>query len=750
MMRASFAACVAMALTALAAHADPLTIPRIFGAPDLTGPRLKDPKISPDGKYVTFLQGKSDNKDQLDLWGFDVRTGRSAMLVDSQSLLQGEEKLSDEEAARRERQRTAALRGIVEYSFSGDGRRLLVPLGGDLYVYDFKARAQQAVQRLTNTPSYETDARFSPKGNYVSFIRDQNLWVVELKTGKEQQLTRDGGGLVSNGVAEFVAQEEMNRDTGYWWAPDESKIAYARIDDSPVKEIERFEIYADSVKTVHQRYPAAGTANAIVELKVAALSGGTVNVDLGSDKNIYLARVDWFPSSEHLAVQRETRNQQRLDLVKVDVHTGQGRTLLTETSTTWVHLDDNIAFVPQRHAFVWASERTGYRHLYLYDENGELVRPLTAGAWNVTKEIDTDHVDAMRGLVFFTANEATPLERHLYATSLDTLDPNRVQRISREPGWHITTLIPGQRAYLDDWSSPHQPPSLAIRSIDGSLRQWVMRNALDANHPYAPYLNDHVAEEFGSIKASDGQALYYRLLKPAKLVEGKRYPVIVDVYGGPGVQNIQSAWMGGGSGTAGFMRELLAQHGFVVFTLDNRGSAFRGRAFEAPIFKRLGKVEVEDQLRGVDYLKSLPFVDGERIGVMGWSYGGFMTLMSLTTAPKVFKVGVAGAPVTDWRLYDTHYTERYLGDPADNAAGYAASSIAPYAKNLAGHLLLVHGMADDNVLFTNSTQLMKQLQSARIPFDLMTYPGGKHGLVRQPEMGEHFYAMLLRYFQERL
>src|SRR5215831_3993903 len=232
------------------AHAEQLTIPRIFGVPDLVGPRLQSPQISPDGKYVTYLQGKPDNKDQLDLWGIDVRTGRAAILVDSRALLQGDEKLSAEEAARRERQRTASLRGIVEYSFSADGRRLLVPLGGDLYVYDFKARGQRAVQRLTNSPSYETDARFSPHGNYVSFIRDQNLWIVELATGKERQLTRDGGGTVSNGVAEFIAQEEMNRDTGYWWAPDESRIAYARVDDAPVQEIERSEIYADTVKTV--------------------------------------------------------------------------------------------------------------------------------------------------------------------------------------------------------------------------------------------------------------------------------------------------------------------------------------------------------------------------------------------------------------------------------------------------------------------------------------------------------------------
>ncbi|HYM36230.1 MAG TPA: alpha/beta fold hydrolase, partial [Steroidobacteraceae bacterium] len=315
-----------------------------------------------------------------------------------------------------------------------------------------------------------------------------------------------------------------------------------------------------------------------------------------------------------------------------------------------------------------------------------------------------------------------------------------------------------------NFSSPQQPPSIAIRNIDGSLKQWIVRNSLDGTHPYAPYLSDHVIEEFGSLKGGDGQTLYYRLLRPLKLVAGKRYPVIVDTYGGPTSQYVQRNWMGGGtgshyslrnrmssgSGTQGFFRELLAQHGFIVFSIDNRGSALRGSAFESALYKRFGKVEVEDQVRGVEFLKTLPYVDGDRVGIMGWSYGGYMTLMALTTAPKVFKAGVAGAPVTDWRLYDTHYTERFLGTPAENAAGYSASSVAPYAKNLTGSLLLVHGMADDNVLFTNSTQLMKQLQSARIPFELMTYPGGKHGLVRQPEMGEHFYDMVLKFFEEKL
>ncbi|HEX7011970.1 MAG TPA: DPP IV N-terminal domain-containing protein [Steroidobacteraceae bacterium] len=731
--------------------AEPLTVERIFAAPDLSGPRLRNPKFSPDGRYVTYLQGKEDDKDQLDLWAFDTRTGRARLLVDSRSIVTGEERLSQEEEARRERQRTASLRGIVEYEFAPDGRRLLIPLGGELYVYDLGAR-DRPVTRLTTNESYETDARFSPGGRYVSFIRDQDLFVIDLESGVERALTSDGEGLVQNGVAEFVAQEEMGRNTGYWWAPDESSIAYTRIDDSPVQEVERFEINADGARMYRQRYPAAGTANTRVELKVLELESGSVTDVRLELADGYLARVNWFPDSRHLLVQRQTRDQKRLDLMKVEAKTGAARVLLTETSPHWVELHDDLHFLERRSAFIWSSRRSGYKHLYLYDAEGGLIRQLTAGEWMVVGDGTEDGlvgVDEARGRVYFLATKASPLERHLYFTTLDTRDPQTVQRVSREPGVHQATLAPGGRVYLDIFSSPEQPPSASLRALDGTVRHWLVRNALDSEHPYHPFAADHVPETFGSIPAADGEPLYYRLIKPARMQAGQRYPVIVDVYGGPHAQYVRKDWMGGARAAQGFFRQLLAQHGFVVFSLDNRGSAFRGERFESSIAGRLGKIEIEDQLRGVEYLKSLPFVDPDRIGIMGWSYGGYMTLMALTTT-DAFKAGVAGAPVTDWRLYDTHYTERYLGLPTTNAQGYESSAVLPYADALKGRLLLVHGMADDNVLFTHSTMLMQKLQSKGLLFELMTYPGGKHGLIRMPAMGRHYYELVLSFFEREL
>ena len=732
-------------LSSLAAQ---LTIERIFAAPDLSGPRLREPKFSPDGRYVTYLQAGSDDKDRFDLWAFDTRTRSAKLLVDSRVLVTGEERLSAEEQARRERQRTASLRGIVEYQFAADGQRLLIPLGGDLYLYDLSARSNP-VRRLTQTDAFETDSRFSPRGNYVSFVRDQDLFIIELASGRERALTTDGEGLVQNGVAEFIAQEEMGRRTGYWWSPDERRIAYTRIDDAPVDEVERLEVDAGGARVVRQRYPAAGTANTKVELRVLDLASEkvtTADTQLGDG---YLARVTWLPDSGSLAVQRETRDQKRLDLLRIDATNGTARVLLTETSAHWIELHDDLKFLKTRPQFVWASRRSGYRHLYLYDLDGKLIRPLTAGEWMVVGDGTEDGVvgiDEAGGRVYFTANERSPLERHLYVASLDTRTPQTPRRISQEDGWHDAELLPHGQAYLDVWSSPQQPPTASLRTLDGKVERWLVRNALDETHPYHPFQANHVAEEFGTVSASDGQALHYRLLKPAGLQPGRRYPVVVDTYGGPHAQTVRKDWMGGAQG---YFRQVLAQHGFVVFMLDNRGSGFRGNEFEAPIAGQLGKVEIEDQVRGVEFLKTLPYVDVQRVGIMGWSYGGYMTSMALTTT-KTFAAGVAGAPVIDWRLYDTHYTERYLGTPQANAAGYERSSPLPYVGNLSGHLLLVHGMADDNVLFTNSTMLMQALQAKGKQFELMTYPGSKHGLVRAPQTGRHYYEMVLEFFEREL
>jgi dipeptidyl-peptidase 4 len=631
-------------LTAMcsAATAEKLTIERLFSGPDLSGASLRSPHLSPDSRFVAYLRGKDTNKDRLDLWAYDIARHEHRLLVDSALLEPQERALSAEEEQRRERQRTSSLAGIVEYEFSSDSRYLLVPLGGDLYVYDLHAKPEKAVRRLTNGGSYETDAHFSPHGSYVSFIRDQNLIVYDLATSTEQPITKEGGGLVSYGTAEFIAQEEMGRTTGYWWSPDEKRIAFTRVDESPVAEVDRFEIYADSLKVIKQRYPAAGARNASVQLFVKKLAGATptdkstdespVEIDLGKNRDFYLARVNWLPNSSHLAVQRQSRDQKTLTLLNANATTGETHELLSEHSDTWVDLHDELTFLHHSPCFIWASSRSGFKHLYLYDLDGKLLHPLTSGEWEVVGDSDARAIrgiDERRGLVYFMANAESPLERHLYSVSLNDAHSSP-QKITTDAGWHDVTMSKDTQVFLDTFSTPDHPPSLTLRSAHGKALTALVPNELTPDHPYYRYLPEHLPTEFGTLGASDGQTLYYQIIKPRSLVPGKRYPVVVDVYGGPGVQKVRRAWGGYPRSNEGFFREYLAQQGYIVFTLDNRGSAARGVRFKTAIYHHMGSVEVQDQVTGVNFLKTLPFVDPKRIAVFGWSYGGYMALPSRT------------------------------------------------------------------------------------------------------------------------
>ena len=729
------------------AWAEKLTIERLFAAPDLAGETLRGARLSPDGRLVTYLKASSDNKDRLDLWAYDVAARRHRLLVDALRLQPQVAALSTEEIARRERQRSSSLSGIVEYSFSADSRLLLVPLGGDLYLYDLRAPADRAVKQLTATAAGETDAQFSPRGHYVSFIREQNLYAIEIATGRETAITTAGKGLVSYGMADFIAQEEMDRYTGYWWSPDESRIAYERFDEAPVAETQRYEINARDVTVVRQRYPYAGTPNPAVTLFVAPLAAPTkpVAVDLGSDTDIYLARVEFFPDSKSLAVQRQTRNQQQLDFLKADATTGASRVLLTERSSTWVELSNELTFLKKSLGFIWASARSGYRQLYLYDVEGRLQRQLTSGEHLV---VGNRHaaairgVDEARGLVYFMSNRDSTTERQMYRLPL--AHPERVEQITQGKGWHSLAMSEDAGVYLDTFSNSETPPNLTLHSADGRLRTTLVANALVAGHPYFPYLDEHAVSEFGQIPASDGQMLNYQLIKPRHMTPGKRYPVVVDVYGGPDVQNVTNTWSGDP------FTQYLASEGYVIFALDNRGGGARGERFETALFHKMGTVEVQDQIAGARFLRTLPFVDPARIGIFGWSYGGYMALLCVLQSPDSFAAAVAGAPVTDWRLYDTHYTERYMGKPQDNVAGYDAADVLNYADKLSRPLLLMHGMADDNVLFTHTTTLMQKLQQADRPFELMTYPGGKHGLLRHADMGPHALETIKRFLDRTL
>ena len=717
------------------AKAPQLSVDRLYGDPALSGPTPKGLQFSPDGKMLTFLRGKQSDYLQQDLWAMPAKGGAARLLVDSAVLVPKKVVLSETEKARRERQRIRG-RGIVHYSWDRQGKFILVPLGGDLYTVNV---ADGAVRRLTKTPAFETDARFSPLGHYVSFIRAQNLYVIDLKTGQERAISHDGGGVIANGVAEFVAQEEMDRDTGYWWSPDEKYIVYERIDQSPVEVINRLEIGAQTTRVVPQRYPRAGKANVDFSLIVADLQGGPQRtVDLGTNKDIYLAHVNWEAGSAGFIVQRENRTQTRLDLLRADPLSGATEPVLTERARTWINLSHDFRSLKKGKRFLWTSERSGFRHIYLYDRSGQLIRQVTHGDWPVSAIVG---VDEKRGLVYFTGWRKTPLESHLFVASYRHKSPG-VRQITKDGGSWSVTMDKKARHFIGRYSDPMTPPQTALYNTKGKRLAWVEHNKLDAQHPYFPYLPRHIAPEYGTIKAADGTRLYYQMYKPANFDPKKKYPAIIQVYGGPGVHIVRRAW-------GQLSDQLYAQAGYVYFRLDNRGSNNRGKAFEDAIYHAMAGVEVEDQLAGLKFVRSLPYVDPARIGLHGWSYGGYMTLMLALRAPQPFAAAIAGAPVSDWSLYDTHYTERYMGTPKGNAQGYHQGDVLTYVDQLRSPLFMVHGMADDNVIFANSTRVYAAFQARDLPFEMMTYPGQRHG-IRGKVQRKHLMHAFFRFFERTL
>lgn len=718
----------------------PLTIERMHVSPALAGSSPRGLKLSPDGQRVTYLAGRKDNQNVYDLWQMEVKTGASSLLLNADKLANKE--LSDEEKARRERQRIYG-EGIMEYFWADDSKALLIPASGNLYYFSL---VDNSVSLLPIGEGFATDARLSPKGNFVSFVRDQNLYVLDLTTKKLEAMTTDGGGAIKNAMAEFVAQEEMDRMTGYWWAPDESAIAFTRIDESGVELVTRNEIYADGIKLTEQRYPAAGKNNVAIQLGVVTLNNKAINwVSLrdekSDDKNkdIYLPRVDWLPDSKHLSFQWQSRDQQQLDLqlVALDALT-KPQTLVKERSEAWVNLNNDLHFLKQQSAFIWASERDGFNHLYLFDLKGKLKTQLTKGVWAVD---ELEYIDETAGWVYFTGRKDTPIEKHLYRVPLAG---GKIERVSSEAGMHDPVFADNQSVYLDYFNSLSQPPQVSLRGDKGQHLAWVEQNQVNAGHPLYDYAGLWQLPEFKELKAEDGQILQTRLFKPVPFDAGKKYPVVVRVYGGPHAQLVTNSWS-----EQDYFTQYLVQQGYVVFQLDNRGSAHRGTQFEQVIYRHLGEAEVNDQKVGVDYLRSLPFVDRDNVAIYGHSYGGYMALMSLFKAPDYFKAAISGAPVTDWRLYDTHYTERYLAHPDTNAQGYEASSVFPYVKNYQSGLLMYHGMADDNVLFENSTRVYKALQDEGKLFQMIDYPGSKHSM-RGEKVRNHLYRSLADFLDKQL
>ena len=702
----------------------------MFASPALTGAVPRAAKLSPDGKLVTVLRNRPDDLERYDLWAIDPATGTARMLVDSKKFATGA-KLSEAERMQRERARIANLTGIVAYDWAPDGRSIVVPLDGDIYLADLAGN----VKRLTNTKGSELDATASEQSRYVSFVRDNELFALDLATDTERQLTSGASETVSWGLAEFIAQEELGRTKGHWWAPNDSRIAVARVDDGKVEVATRAAIGADKTTTFEQRYPRAGTANSVVDLYLMNPDGsGQVKADLGANPDVYLARVDWLPDASGLIVQRQSRDQKRLDVLRVDARSGASTLLFSDTSEQWINLSDDLKPLKDG-SILFSSERSGYRHLYRWAK-GQIV-PLTRGNWVLDKVAGVD--EAAKRL-YFTAFKDSTTESHLYA--LDFSRSGAQPTMLTRPGTNNNvTMDKTGRLALVSTSAPGQPSQVWLANGQGKLLAWIEENKVAGGHPYAPFIAADAKPQFGRLTAADGKTqLDYRLVLP-RLAPGQRAPVLVTVYGGPQAHDVQKGFVSP-------LHQYLVQQGWALFQVGNRGQEGRGTAFQKPGYRALGGVEVDDQLAGLAWLKQQAFADPAKVAVYGHSYGGYMVLKLLQAAPGAYAAGVAGAPVTRWDLYDTHYTEHYMGDPTELRAAYDKSDALRDSAKIKDPLLLYHGMSDDNVLFQNSTELMAKLQEEKVPFEVMVYPGKGHGITGT-NISVHLWTTILDFLKRR-
>jgi len=651
----------------------------------------------PDGNALSYFEeDESFGKNRLML--FDVNS------------LKEEELLPDDELIVKAQSGSIDTIRITNYQWLPSGKGLLIKDQGDLFIYFTDTKI---TRRLTQTDDFEENVTISPDSRWLSFVRNDNIFLINIATGHEKQLTHDGGNGILNGKLDWVYQEELigrGNYLAYWWSPDSRKIAFYQIDERyvPTYPLVDMSYLHPEVRFMH--YPKAGDQNSIVKIGVIEISDGQIRwLDLGDETEVYYPRTYWLPNSRQLAIMRLDRHQQHLEFLFADAETGQTRLVLEEKDPYWINIGDFVYFFKNKEQFIWGSERSGYQHLYLYDYNGKLLNTLTRGDWAVTALVK---VDEEREEVYFTGTRDDIKERHLYRVKTKGGEP---RRLTEGHGIHSIRFSPNARFYIKHFSSTLFPGQITLHSANGKKLRDLRKSDLSQLEEY-----ELVEPEFLKVKGKNGISYDAMMIKPPHFDPGKKYPVLIYVYGGPHSQLVIKRF-------TNLWHQMLAQKGYIIFTLDNRGTANRGRDWETAIYKHLGKLELEDQLQGVEYLKSLRYVDANRIGIWGWSYGGYMVLNALVNS-DAFKVGLSVAPVTDWRYYDTIYTERYMSLPSENEDGYYTSSPINFVENLKAKLFIAHGTADDNVHFQNTQRFINRLIDAGKPYVLYIYPDQKHSI----------------------
>jgi dipeptidyl-peptidase-4 len=663
------------------------------------------PTWMPDGKSFLFRQGRS-------LSFYDPATKTSKLLIDTTPIDAAAVAVPPDDGPTDWTNRRARTGGL---QLSADGKSLLYTSGGDLFlIHTDTARWEQ----LTKTPVAELDAKLSPDARMVAFRRGWDLYTVDVVSARETRLTRDGTETLRNGVPDWVYPEELYLGTGFWWSPDSKSLCYLQFDTSREPVFPHADLLGTRAFAEPERYPQAGENNPDVHLGVIAATGGPTRwLEIGDTRNAYLiGRAGWMPNARSLYILRLNRVQNKLEMISIDAESGQATTVFQESDPYWINLDGDIEFLKDGQRFLWTSQRDGgFRHVFLYSNDGKSVKQLTKGNWEVTA-INAVNEAEPGGRLYYTSSQPTPTERHLYTIKLDG---SGLRQLTGAGSTHSVSMSPTGAFYLDTYSNLTTPSRTTLHSGEGKELGVYRESDRTQADQY-----DIRPTEIVTFKGPGGSDFYARLIKPAGFVPGKKYPVIVDVYGGPGVGSpVRNAW----SGVS--MDQVYAHKGYVVWQCENRGISGRGHNFETAIYHKLGVTELADQVAGVQYLISLGFADPARIGITGTSYGGFMTINAMLNAPDVFHAGVAGAPVTSWINYDTIYTERYMGLPKDNPDAYRDTALTPKAANLKGKLLIFHNFEDDNVLFQNTLQMTNALQQAGKLFEFMLYPQKTHGVM---------------------
>ncbi len=580
-------------------------------------------------------------------------------------------------------------------------------------------------------------ADFSPDGSRVAFVQDNNLFIKDLLTLTETQVTFDGKDRhIINGTTDWVYEEEFQITKGFEWSPDSRRIAFMRFDESGVKEFWIRE-YGELYPTHHKyKYPKAGEANSIVTVHIFDLeSGVTVKVDTGKDTE-YIPRLKWTANPLQLSVQRMNRHQNHLEILLADATSGTTTVLYEENNRYFVAVTDDLHFLSNGRHFILTSEKDGFRHIYLYDMKGVQVRQLTNGQWDVTEMYG---IDKNNETVFFQAAKLNPLNREVYAVRIRDA---RITTIASTPGTNSAHFSSTFDFFMHIWHDAHTPPVFSV-----SNRQGKVLRVLQDNAELRTTANEFgfTRTEFFQFDAAEGVQLNGWMMKPIDFDPSKQYPVLMYVYGGPDFQTVLNAW--GGLNMVWF--QMLTQMGYIVVSVDNRGTGARGEEFRKMTYLELGKYETIDQVATARYLAGMPFVDSTRIGIFGWSYGGYVALLCLTKGDGAFSAGIAVAPVTSWRFYDNIYTERFMRTPAENPDGYDLNSPLTHAAQLQGRLLLVHGTGDDNVHVENTMKMVDALINANIQFDLMLYPNRDHG-IRGTNVRLHLYHLMTQFIDENL